>query len=505
MRGQDRQLRPDLRLRPPQARRRRRLRLQRLRASGTTRCACYGATYDDNDNLINPSQYIQGKDRYKKDSHELRLALAEREPLALRRPACSSSTRSTTSSSATRSTASAAQYSITGWPDTIWLTKQEREDHDEAVFGELSYDFTDMLTATVGVPPLPRREQPEGLLRLQRRLVRRRAVRRGVCVAQFGDDPANWPSFNGAPCTDLRQGRSRRPATSASANLTWQIDADQDGLRHLVRRLPSGRHQPPRHAAAVPVGLPDQLRARLEDHAGPTTALTFNGAVFHQEWEDFQFSHPRRQRPDRDQERQPGQHRRPRNGPELGGDLQPADQRRRGVLRRQADRELLRLHRRESDVPRHHTRRTRRSATMSRRRTGSAGRHAAAGHAGVQGQRHRAATTSTSAAIDAYVQGAVVHVGERKSDLRIVEREILGELDVVHRGRSLRRHQPQQLVAERLRQQRVRRARRDLPLRQLRRNGLRCLGRRARVSERPGLHRDQPAAHASASGSSQKF
>ena len=31
--------------------------------------------------------------------------------------------------------------------------------------------------------------------------------------------------------------------------------------------------------------------------------------------------------------------------------------------------------------------------------------------------------------MDAFVQGAVVHVGERKSDLRLLERDILGDLD----------------------------------------------------------------------------
>ena len=44
-----------------------------------------------------------------------------------------------------------AVQSVTGWEDTIWLTQQVRQDHDEAFFGELSYDFTDKLTATAGM------------------------------------------------------------------------------------------------------------------------------------------------------------------------------------------------------------------------------------------------------------------------------------------------------------------------------------------------------------------
>lgn len=42
-------------------------------------------------------------------------------------------------------------YWVTGWEDTIWLTQQQRVDEDEALFGELSFDITDKLTATGGV------------------------------------------------------------------------------------------------------------------------------------------------------------------------------------------------------------------------------------------------------------------------------------------------------------------------------------------------------------------
>ena len=118
-RGQDRQLRPDLRLRPPQARRRRRVRLQRLlvlvrhavrlrRVLRTTTTA----------NLINPSQYIQGKDRYKKDSHELRLASPQREPLALRRRPVLAEPEARHRAALQDRRPRPTQYSITGWPDT---------------------------------------------------------------------------------------------------------------------------------------------------------------------------------------------------------------------------------------------------------------------------------------------------------------------------------------------------------------------------------------------------
>jgi hypothetical protein len=39
---------------------------------------------------------------------------------------------------------------------------------------------------------------------------------------------------------------------------------------------------------------------------------------------------------------------------------------------------------------------------------------------------------------DSFVQGAVVHVGDRKSDLRLLERSILGDLPAVHHGGPFR-------------------------------------------------------------------
>ena len=39
-----------------------------------------------------------------------------------------------------------SQISVTGWDDTIWLTKQLRVDKDFAVFGEFTFDFTEKLS-----------------------------------------------------------------------------------------------------------------------------------------------------------------------------------------------------------------------------------------------------------------------------------------------------------------------------------------------------------------------
>ena len=94
-------------------------------------------------------QYIQGKDRYDRYTHELRVATPVDRRLRfvgglfLQRQDHDIQQRYMVDNLA-------AASSVTGWPETIWLTQQLRVDHDLALFGELTYDFTDQLTLIGG-------------------------------------------------------------------------------------------------------------------------------------------------------------------------------------------------------------------------------------------------------------------------------------------------------------------------------------------------------------------
>ena len=55
--------------------------------------------------------------------------------------------------------------SVTGWPQTLWLTNQIRVDRDYAVFGELSFDFTPKPHRHRRLPLLPLRQLAGRLLR----------------------------------------------------------------------------------------------------------------------------------------------------------------------------------------------------------------------------------------------------------------------------------------------------------------------------------------------------
>ena len=109
---------------------------------------------------------------------------------------------------------------MTGWPDTIWLTKQQRIDHDYALFGEFSFDFTDKLTATVGAALLQVRQLAQGLLRLRRRL--QRLHRRGRTAPDGAARPRLQRRALHEPRQDDEGGRH-----DTALNLTYKFNDDQ--------------------------------------------------------------------------------------------------------------------------------------------------------------------------------------------------------------------------------------------------------------------------------------
>ncbi|GAB3089161.1 TonB-dependent receptor [Lysobacter terrae] len=230
--------------------------------------------------LINPSQYIQGKDRYKKDSHELRLASPSEDRLRFV-VGLFWQTQKHDIEQRYRIDGLSPQQSITGWEDTLWLTKQEREDHDEAVFGELSFDFIpDKLTGTIGARHFRADNSLKGFF----------GFADWGWVSSYGEAicPAGAPTFNGAPCKIFDKNVKEKD-TLGKANLTWNITPTKmiygtwsEGYR------PGGINR----RGTLPPYLTDWL---TNYELGWKTSwmdnrVVFNGSVFRQEWKDFQFS-----------------------------------------------------------------------------------------------------------------------------------------------------------------------------------------------------------------------
>ncbi len=111
----------------------------------------FGSTvYDANGATIDPTQGIVGRDHFTKQSHELRISSPSDNRLRFvgglfyQRQSHFIEQRYVISGLS-------PDLSVTGWPDTIWLTEELRLDRDYAAFGELSFDITPNLTVTGGI------------------------------------------------------------------------------------------------------------------------------------------------------------------------------------------------------------------------------------------------------------------------------------------------------------------------------------------------------------------
>jgi outer membrane receptor protein involved in Fe transport len=109
----------------------------------------YGAYwYDDGGDPVVPNQLIQAVDRYKKMSHELRIASPSDK--RLRVIAGLFYQRQTHNIEQNYIIPGLAEDLQVPGTDDVWFTKQLRVDRDYAAFGELSFDITPKLTATAG-------------------------------------------------------------------------------------------------------------------------------------------------------------------------------------------------------------------------------------------------------------------------------------------------------------------------------------------------------------------
>jgi len=243
----------------------------------------YGAYWvDDNNVPIDPSQYIQGKDRYNRYTHELRLSSDADQRfrfvggLFLQRQEHDIQQRYMIDGLGD-------QISVTGWPDTLWLTKQLRVDKDFALFGEFSFDFTDKLTGTIGARYFESDNSLKGFFGFSDGY----SGSTGEAACPGGDADAA-PDFNGAPCKVFDK-TTKEDGVTPRVNLTYKFTADamvyatySEGFR------PGGINR----RGTLPPYEADWL---TNYELGWKTTwfdnrLRFNGAVFSQTWDDFQFA-----------------------------------------------------------------------------------------------------------------------------------------------------------------------------------------------------------------------
>ena len=234
---------------------------------------------DNHGNLVDPSQFIIGKDHFTKDSHELRISSPQGDRFRFIAGLFYESQYHYILQDYQINNL-ATGISVTNWPGTIWLTDQIRTDTDYAAFGEASFDITKKLTVTGGLRLYDAQDSLRGFYGFS-----------GNFSSHTGESQCFAPSTVGSsPCTDLNK-TVRASGETHKINLTYHIDDDKlvyftysTGFRPGGVNRNGGPTSPPYR--------PDYL-ANYElgwKTSWDENRVRFNGAVYWEDWQNFQFS-----------------------------------------------------------------------------------------------------------------------------------------------------------------------------------------------------------------------
>jgi outer membrane receptor protein involved in Fe transport len=234
--------------------------------------------YDDGGNLLaNPTQFIFGKDHLTKQSHEIRISSPQdRRFRWIAGLFYQRQTHRIEQRYLIRDLADS--ISVSGWPDTLWLTLQDREDIDYAGFVEASYDILPNLTLTAGVRGYYFDNSLVGFFGFSDGY----SSKTGESQCFAGEIVPN------TPCTDLRDNVTDTGETH-KLNLSWQATDDvMIYATYSTGFRPGGVNRRSEFA-------PYQADFLDNYELGWKTTwadgrLRWNGAIFYQQWKDFQFS-----------------------------------------------------------------------------------------------------------------------------------------------------------------------------------------------------------------------
>jgi outer membrane receptor protein involved in Fe transport len=251
--------------------------------------SAYGKYFVDNaGKLINPAQTIIGTDHYSKYSHELRISSPKENRLRfvgglfLERQVHEILQDYLVDNGDPLGSVAPNNVSVPGWPGTLWLTDQERVDRDKAIFGELTFDLTDHLSASAGLRHFTYDNSLQGFYGFNSTFSSNEGI--ATCFTPF-------VPFHGAPCSDLDRGTSGS-GNSPKLNLTYKFDPD-----HMIYATYSKGFRPGgvnrNGGGTIAPYQPDYLK---NYEIGWKTSwfdnrLRFNGAVFREDWSNFQFSY----------------------------------------------------------------------------------------------------------------------------------------------------------------------------------------------------------------------
>jgi iron complex outermembrane recepter protein len=235
----------------------------------------YGPKYftDNAGNAISPTQQITDTDGYKMSSHELRITTPQSLPVRATVGAFTELQTDAYIQNYAIPGLSAAQ-SVTDWPGTWYLTDQREIRRDYAGFGEVTWDVTSHISLLGGLRYYTYDNSSQGFSGFE--------FSQSKCVDPTVRDPS------GGPCQN-RFSVATGSGTTPKFTATYKFD-DQ----RLVYATVSKGFRPggPNTSAA-----PYQADTLQNYEVGWKTSwlgntLRVNGAIFQEDWKDFQFTYP---------------------------------------------------------------------------------------------------------------------------------------------------------------------------------------------------------------------
>ncbi|MBS1239543.1 MAG: TonB-dependent receptor [Proteobacteria bacterium] len=231
--------------------------------------------YDNNYDLVSPNQYIQGKDVYRKMFGELRISSPQDAPLRFIGGVFGQNqTHYITQNYIVDGIADFLK--VSGTDSDIWLTAQKRVDRDYAAFGEVSYDLTDRLTVTGGIRVYYYKNSLEGFFGYQY----------GGYSGNLQYQCKAASTVEGAPCNNLDKVTSDTDFIH-KLNASYKITDDVMVYATWSRGFrPGGINRRGTLDPYKPDTL-DNYEIGWKTRFGP---VTFNGAIYQEDWTDIQLS-----------------------------------------------------------------------------------------------------------------------------------------------------------------------------------------------------------------------
>jgi len=270
---------------------------------------------DSAGNLIDPAQYIIGTEHFKKMSHEVRIASPQENPFRVIAGAFYQVQKNHIYQNYLVDGLD-PDLSVNGWPETLWLTLEDRKDKDWALFGEAEFDVTPQITLTAGgrlfkfdnslfgfagfgKSPLFDEDQPNNFPPPNAAYgssgVRRCLTVNGLQLLEDEDSALASGGIDDIPCTNvglLKNGKAaplHRKGSGFLHRLNAQYKPNDDVMIYATWSRgfrPGGINRQP----TEPPYDPDYLtnyEVGWKTSFGP---LIWNGAIYFQKWKKFQFS-----------------------------------------------------------------------------------------------------------------------------------------------------------------------------------------------------------------------